>query len=118
MLFCFLQVLGDEFLAIGEREVDLSAVVEGEVKASTPVLMCAAQGFDASARVDDLATELNKPMTSIAIGSAEGFSQADKAINSAVKNGRLVAFQLDRAWTLSLMKYVEGFPLCVIKLRN
>lgn len=82
--------MGDEFLGIGEREVDLAAVVEGEVKANTPVLMCAAQGFDASVRVDDLAAELNKGMTSIAIGSAEGFSQAEKAINSAVKNGRWV----------------------------
>lgn len=83
-------MLGDGFLAIGEREVNMPSVVEGEVKANTPVLMCAAQGFDASARIDDLAAELNKAITSIAIGSAEGFSQAEKAINSAVKNGRLV----------------------------
>lgn len=72
--------------------MDLTKIVEMEVKANTPVLMCAVQGFDASARVDDLAAELNKPMTAIAIGSAEGFSQADKAINSAVKNGRWVAY--------------------------
>jgi len=32
------------------------------------VLMCAVPGYDASGRVDDLATELNKQMTSIAIG--------------------------------------------------
>lgn len=83
-------MLGDGFLGIGEREVDMAAVVEEEVKANTPVLMCAVQGLDASSRIDDLAAELNKPITSIAIGSAEGFSQADKAINSAVKNGRLV----------------------------
>lgn len=87
-IFILGQVLGDSFLAIGEREVDLTKVVELEVKANTPVVMCAVQGFDASARVDDLAAELNKPMTAIAIGSAEGFSQAEKAINSAVKNGR------------------------------
>lgn len=85
-------MLGDGFLGIGEREVDMAEIVEGEVKASTPVLMCAVPGFDASARVDDLAAELNKPITAIAIGSAEGFSQAEKAINSAVKNGRLVGF--------------------------
>ena len=33
--------------------------------------------FYASGRVDDLATELGKTMTSIAIGSEEGFAQAD-----------------------------------------
>lgn len=81
-------MLGDTFLAIGEREMNMASVVEKEVKASTPVLMCSVPGFDASARVDDLAAELNIPITAIAIGSAEGFSQADKAINSAVKNGR------------------------------
>lgn len=68
--------------------MNMASVVEKEVKASTPVLMCSVPGFDASARVDDLAAELNIPITAIAIGSAEGFSQADKAINSAVKNGR------------------------------
>ena len=35
--------------------------------------------------MDDLAAELSKPLTSIAIGSAEGFSEADKAINNAVR---------------------------------
>ncbi|XP_050702243.1 dynein heavy chain, cytoplasmic-like isoform X2 [Eriocheir sinensis] len=104
-------VLGDEFLAIGEREVNMPSVVEGEVKANTPVLMCAAQGFDASARVDDLATELNKSITSIAIGSAEGFSQAEKAINSAVKNGRWVMLKnvhLAPGWLVQLEKKLHS----------
>lgn len=35
-------------------------------------------GYDASGRVEDLATEMNRPVTSIAIGSAEGFAQADQ----------------------------------------
>jgi hypothetical protein len=39
-----------------------------QVKASTPVLMCSVPGFDASGRVEDLAAELNKQITSIAIG--------------------------------------------------
>jgi hypothetical protein len=33
------------------------------------VLMCGVPGFDASSHVDDLATELNKQITSIAIGT-------------------------------------------------
>jgi len=39
-----------------------------QVKASTPVLLCSVPGFDASGRVDDMAAELNKQLTSIAIG--------------------------------------------------
>lgn len=81
-------ILGDQFMPAAARELDLSKIVEHEVKAGTPVLLCSAPGFDASGRVDDLAAELNRQITSIAIGSAEGFSQAEKAINSAVKSGR------------------------------
>jgi len=81
-------VLGELFMPAGDRELDLAKIVDNEVKAGTPVLLCSALGFDASGRVDDLATELNRQITSIAIGSAEGFSQAEKAINSAVKSGR------------------------------
>jgi len=40
-----------------------------QIKASTPVLMCSVPGYDASGRVDDLATELGKQLTSIAIGT-------------------------------------------------
>lgn len=83
-------VLGEAFMPAGEKELDLGQIVDNDIKAGTPVLLCSALGFDASGRVDDLATELNRQMTSIAIGSAEGFSQAEKAINSAVKTGRSV----------------------------
>ena len=47
-------------------------------------------GYDASGRVDDLAASQGKQCTSIAIGSAEGFNLAEKAISSASKSGRLV----------------------------
>lgn len=39
-----------------------------QVKASTPVLLCSVTGYDASGRVDDLATQQTKQCTSIAIG--------------------------------------------------
>ena len=48
--------------------MNLGEIVEKEVKASTPIIMCSVSGYDASIRVEDLATELNKPLTSIAIG--------------------------------------------------
>lgn len=83
-------VLGESFMPAGDRELILAKIVDSKVKSGTPVLLCSALGFDASDRVDDLATELNRQITSIAIGSAEGFSQAEKAINSAVKSGRYI----------------------------
>ena len=81
-------VLGEDFMPAAERELDLAANVETELRANVPALLCSVPGFDASGRVDDLAAELGKPIASIAIGSAEGFNQADRAINLAVKSGR------------------------------
>lgn len=81
-------VLGEDFMPNAEKELDLAVVVEKQIRASVPALLCSVPGFDASSRVDDLAAELNKPISSIAIGSAEGFNQADRAINMACKTGR------------------------------
>lgn len=61
-------VMGENFTHQAEQELDLAFVVEHEVKANTPVLLCSVPGYDASGRVDDLVALTNKPCTSIAIG--------------------------------------------------
>jgi len=61
-------VFGPTFMQVAEQELNLADVVDNEIKSNTPILMCAAPGFDASGRVDDLAAELNRQITSIAIG--------------------------------------------------
>ena len=78
-------ILGTDFLHAAELELNLGAIIEREVKASTPVLMCSVPGYDASGRVDDLAAEQNKTITSIAIGSAEGFNQAEESHQFCLK---------------------------------
>lgn len=60
--------LGSQFLHDIERELDLAYIVENEVKCNTPVLMCSVPGYDASGRVMDLAAQLGKQLTDIAIG--------------------------------------------------
>jgi dynein heavy chain 1 len=100
-------ILSSDFLHAAEAEYDLGSVIEKEIKASTPILMCSVPGYDASGRVDDLAAELNKTITSIAIGSAEGFSQAEKSINSASKSGKWVLLKnvhLAPQWLIQLEK--------------
>ena len=62
-------VFGPSFMQAAVQQLNLANIVDNEMKASTPILMCSAPGFDASGRVDDLAAELNKQITSIAIGS-------------------------------------------------
>lgn len=100
-------VLGTKFVDSAETDVKLGAIVDKEIRASTPVLLCSAPGYDASGRVDDLAAELHKPMTSIAMGSAEGFNQAEVAINGAAKSGKWVMLKnvhLAPQWLVQLEK--------------
>ncbi|XP_025833356.1 dynein heavy chain, cytoplasmic [Agrilus planipennis] len=104
-------VLGEEFMPSAEKELDLAQVVEKELRASTPALLCSVPGFDASGRVDDLAAELNKQISSIAIGSAEGFNQAERAINMACKTGRWVMLKnvhLAPQWLVQLEKKLHS----------
>ncbi|KAG1662035.1 Dynein heavy chain, cytoplasmic [Nymphon striatum] len=104
-------VLGESFMLDAEQELNLADIVENEVKSSTPILMCSMPGYDASGRVDDLATELGKTITSIAIGSAEGFNQAEKAINSSSKSGRWVMLKnvhLAPQWLVQLEKKLHS----------
>ncbi|XP_012579828.1 PREDICTED: cytoplasmic dynein 1 heavy chain 1, partial [Condylura cristata] len=103
--------LGESFMSIMEQPLDLTHIVDTEVKPNTPVLMCSVPGYDASGHVEDLAAEQNTQITSIAIGSAEGFSQADKAINTAVKSGRWVMLKnvhLAPGWLMQLEKKLHS----------
>merc|ERR1711970_253925 len=103
--------LGQDFVKEAEREPDMAQVVETQIEASTPILMCSVPGYDASSKVDDLAAEMNKPVTSIAIGSAEGFSDADKAINTAVRSGKWVLLKnvhLAPSWLVTLEKKLHS----------
>jgi dynein heavy chain 1 len=104
-------ILGAEFVQQAERMLDLVTIVESEIKASTPVLMCSVAGYDASGRVEDLAVETNKQMISIAIGSSEGFTQAEKAINTSSKSGRWVLLKnvhLAPQWLVQLEKKLHN----------
>lgn len=100
-------VLGAKLFDIAEKDIQLGAIVEKEIKASTPILLCSAPGYDASGRVDDLAELSKKPITSIAMGSSEGFNQAEMAINGAAKSGRWVMLKnvhLAPQWLIQLEK--------------
>lgn len=104
-------IFGEQFSHNVHTEYDLGMAVEKLIKASTPILMCSVPGYDASGRVDDLAAELNRNITSIAIGSAEGFSQAEKAINSASKSGKWVMLKnvhLAPQWLVQLEKKLHA----------
>nr|XP_018911901.1 PREDICTED: dynein heavy chain, cytoplasmic [Bemisia tabaci] len=104
-------VLGEHFMFAAEKELDLGAIVENEIQANAPVLLCSVPGYDASSRVDDLAAELSKPIASIAIGSTEGFNQATNVINVAVRSGKWVLLKnvhLAPQWLVQLEKKLHS----------
>ena len=104
-------VMGAAFSATSPALNLAPAVVEKEVRCGTPLLMCSAPGFDASDRVSDLAAQCGRPVSAIAIGSAEGFLQAEKAINTSSKSGRWVLLKnvhLTPGWLVSLEKKLHS----------
>lgn len=104
-------VLGEDFMPNAEQELDFANVVDKQLNCNTPALLCSVPGFDASGRVDDLAAEQNKQISSIAIGSAEGFNQAERAINMACKSGRWVLLKnvhLAPQWLVQLEKKMHS----------
>ncbi|XP_055846761.1 dynein heavy chain, cytoplasmic isoform X3 [Episyrphus balteatus] len=104
-------VLGEDFMSTAEKELDFAQVIEKQLNCNTPALLCSVPGFDASGRVDDLAAELNKKISSIAIGSAEGFNQAERAINMACKSGKWVLLKnvhLAPQWLVQLEKKLHS----------
>lgn len=99
------------FLEQCERMLDLNSIVENEIKSTTPILMCSVTGYDASGRVEDLAAETQRQLISIAIGSAEGFTQAEKAINTSAKTGKWVLLKnvhLAPQWLVQLEKKLHN----------
>ncbi|CAI4230233.1 unnamed protein product [Auanema sp. JU1783] len=82
-------VFGEGFMQ-QDKVIDLGEIIDQEISSSEPILLCSATGYDASGKIEDLGVDTNRQVTSIAIGSAEGFSQADSALTAASKSGRWV----------------------------
>lgn len=74
-------------------------------------MLCSAPGFDPSFKVELLAKELNIKLISVALGSAEGFDQADKSISQASRSGIWVMLKnvhLAPTWLNELEKNIHN----------
>lgn len=101
---------GDNFMQ-QDKVIDLKTIIDNEIVSSVPVLLCSATGYDASGKIEDLAVETGKQLTSIAIGSAEGFKQADQALTNASSSGRWVLLKnvhLAPSWLTSVEKQLHS----------
>jgi dynein heavy chain 1 len=86
-----------------------------EVLPGTPVMLIGTQGHDPARLVDELAHQLNvQPLHRIAIGSAEGFVAADKALATCFKSGGWVLLRnvhLAPQWLQQLEKRLHSMGL-------
>lgn len=100
-------VFGAEMFDVVE---DLSQTT-AQVPPTLPVALVSSPGFDASYKVDNLVERNKVKCTNIAMGSNEGLTSADKAINSAAETGSWVLIKnvhLAPTWLQSLEKRMES----------
>ncbi|KAJ3385444.1 hypothetical protein HDU84_002244 [Entophlyctis sp. JEL0112] len=75
------------------------------------MMFCSVPGYDASNRVEHFAAESSVRLTSVAMGSQEGFSLAESAISNATRDGSWVLLKnvhLAPTWLGQLEKKLHG----------
>lgn len=94
-----------------ESGVDLQAMVNTEVQPATPIAFVSVIGHDASYRVENLVKNSGTKLSSVAMGSEEGFSQAEQAIGVAARQGSWVLLKnvhLAPSWLGQLEKRLQN----------
>jgi dynein heavy chain 1, cytosolic len=95
---------------LGQEDLEFGRIVEVESEAKSPLLLISAAGYDASFKVDEISKKQSKKLFSVAIGSAEGFEQAEQAIMSASKIGSWVLLKnvhLAPTWLYEIEKKIH-----------
>jgi dynein heavy chain 1 len=94
-----------------QSTLDLPHIVQFELSAHTPLMLCSQPGYDASYKVESLAQERKCNFHSVAMGSPEGYSLAEKAITNALQNGSWVLLKnvhLSPQWLSHLEKRLHS----------
>ena len=82
-----LSAFGEDFPWQGRGLNDLMTVTENELGPTVPMMLCSAPGHDVSGRIEAMARELKKDLSSVAMGSSEGFESVDSLFSTASKRG-------------------------------
>ena len=104
-------IYGPDFEWRGRGLDSLKIVAENEINASVPLLLCNAPGHDVSGRVESMAKNTNRDLSSVAMGSIEGIETAEKLINVGAKLGKWVLLKnchLCTEWLGELVKKVQS----------
>ncbi|KAJ3019014.1 UNVERIFIED_CONTAM: hypothetical protein HDU68_010891 [Siphonaria sp. JEL0065] len=92
------------------QELNLNSIVFEESTFNTPIAFCSVPGYDASNRVEHFAQESTVKLTSVAMGSQEGFQLAENAISTATREGSWVLLKnvhLAPSWLSQLEKRLQ-----------
>lgn len=81
---------GVDFPWQGKGLNDLRDVTFNDINSTLPLLLVSAPGHDVSGRVESMARSESKELTSVAMGSAEGYRTAESYVASASKRGTWV----------------------------
>jgi len=104
-------IFGSDFNWQGRGLDQLKRVTQHEITASVPMLLCSAPGHDVSERLESMAKSCNIEMTSVAMGSTEGFDTAAKMIATGSKLGTWVLLKnchLCTEWLGELVKKIQS----------
>ncbi|WRT69144.1 uncharacterized protein IL334_006128 [Kwoniella shivajii] len=96
---------------VTQSDYDLQTVVVNEVDSTHPMALASVPGYDASYRIDTLCRTAGTTCTSVAMGSAEGFTHADQAIANAARVGSWVLLKnvhLAPGWLAQLEKRLHS----------
>ena len=83
--------MGKEFF--NTEILNVESLIFDDASNQNPIFFSSAPGFDPSYKITTVAKKINKNLSSVAIGSAEGFVQAEKDLNRAMKSGSWVVFK-------------------------
>ncbi|CRG93244.1 dynein heavy chain, putative [Plasmodium gallinaceum] len=104
-------ILGKDFLWLPELSTnDLEKYVKENTNGNIPIVLISSPGFDPSNKVQQLSEKCNVLLSSIAMGSEEGYISAEKIISSAQKNGGWVLLKnahLSPKWLQQLEKNIH-----------
>jgi len=81
---------GSDFAWQGRGLNHLKQVTQDEIDEVTPLMLCSAPGHDVSGRVEAMALQEKIELSSVAMGSEEGFISAEKLVATGSKRGTWV----------------------------
>merc|ERR1711871_716245 len=86
------KVFGDFFNWRDFTDFDLKEIVVKDSHNKSPIMLCSQTGHgqDASGKIDTLARASSKVLLQVAMGSAEGYTEADRCVSQAAKLGQWV----------------------------